>query len=187
MNRTGLTYLTIGIALLGIWFFALYLPYQKNKIGNDQKIAVCYQQLNDFSQTLSMFPAVLDQKKTLDQKKELVNSKLYTKEQVLALFNRLKRQANEENLAVIEITPPVDELLQLNSSMPDSTAPQFLNIGMSLNGDYLTFGRFISALEKENYFRGINRCIISRTDEDKNITNFFIGFKALLGNYGSGS
>lgn len=187
MNRTGLTYTIIGVALLAIWFFALYTPYEQKKIATTLKITECNQQLNDFSRTLTMFPAILDQKKTLDEKKQFVNSKLYTKEQVLNLFERLKHQANSQNLAVMEITPPINELLELNNSLPDSTSPQFLNIGLSLEGDYIEFGRFISALERENYFRGVNRCIISRTDENRNITNFFIGFKALLGNFESQS
>lgn len=183
MNRTGITYLVICLSLLAVWFLALYLPYENNRTVKNHEINECYQQLNDFSRTLTMFPTILNQKKTLDQKKKFANSKLYTKEQVLNLFTRLKQQANAENLSVLEITPPVNELLQLNTTLPDSTSPQFLNIGMSIDGDYLEFGRFIAALEQEDYFRGVNRCIISRTDENKNITNFYIGFKALLGNY----
>lgn len=183
MNRKGYILLGSGFGLICLWFFILFIPFQTSNNKYEHEIQQAQNQFNDFNQTISMLPSIIKRKGTLERQKFELNSRLYTKAEVLSLFEKLKEKAAFINLSVSEITPPVEELLLLNSIIPDSTKPQFLNIGMRLKGNYIQFGKFVEILEREDYFRGINRCIITGDVKQNIETNFYIGFKALLGRY----
>ena len=86
---------------------------------------------------------------------------------------------------VVEITPPVEELLELNRVLPDSTKPQFLTIGVRLSGDFIKFGQYVREIEEAPYFRGLQRCTIIGNREKNENQQLYVSFKALLGNFRS--
>ncbi|MFQ5452562.1 MAG: type 4a pilus biogenesis protein PilO [Candidatus Zixiibacteriota bacterium] len=170
-----------GLLLTCVWFFLFFVPYHKEKKQLKDNIAKSEKQLQDYQQTIKNLPSFLKRKKELELIKSNLNSKLYTKNDVLKLFKNLSSEAENNKLKVTEITPPIEELLYLNSIIPDSTQPQFLNIGLQLEGDYINFGKFVEIIEKADYFRGINSCQISKIRQENEKTSFYLGFKALLG------
>ncbi len=182
MKKMTITYVAIAIALCAIWFFAAYVPFHKEKEQASAEIIEAEKQLADFHRTISELPKYLERQKNLLTQRQDLNSKLYSKKDVLKLFETLRNEADIKNVEVTEITPPVEELLYLNSIVPDSSKPQFLNIGLSLEGDYVSFGKFIEKIERADYFRGINRCKMFGHADDKSKVTMHFGFKALLGN-----
>ena len=187
MNKQGYIYSISSITILALWFFLLCSPFIKEEKQLKSQISDGNAQLTDFEETITLLPKFISERKQLRQRKEFLNSMLYTKEEVISLFKRLKQDASSQHLIVTEITPPIEELLQLNSIIPDSTVPQFLNIGVSVSGSYIEFAKFIKQIEKEPYFRGINQCRISGSKDFNQELKLHIGFKALLGRLGEKS
>lgn len=181
MRRALVAYPLIGLVVLSLWFFTAYVPHHREKKVTGQGIAEAEKQLADFQQTIAELPRIIKERKNLLSLRDDLDSKLYTKEDVLKLFDELDRQATRWEIELIEITPPVEELLYLNTIVPDSGQPQFLNIGLRLDGDYLRFGRFIETIEQADYFRGINRCKMQGHADDNTKITLHLGFKALLG------
>ena len=138
-------------------------------------------QLNDFNNTLNQLPVAVQTHKDLQRKLDEENSKLYAKGDLLRLFADLRSKAGSYHLHLVEISPPVSELLALNRSLPDSTAPQFLNMTVGLTGDYLDLGQFVTDLEQSPYFRGVNNCSINGSATTPGTLQIYIGFKAMLG------
>ncbi len=183
MNRTSQIYLALGLAIVAAWVFFAFLPNQRRQHEYALRILEDQQRLSDFNTTLEQLPAYLGRKRDLDREKTALMSKLYTKEDVLNLFDRIREEALSRGLTVTEITPPVEELLYLNTLVPDSSTPQFLNIGLRLDGNYVSFGKFVMNIEKANYFRGVNKCQIDANADGHQEPTFYFGFKALLGKY----
>ncbi len=181
MNRTILTYGTTAVVLLCAWFFGAYVPYQKDHDLLMNQIGKAETQLVDFQNTISELPAFIEKQRNLLSLKADLNSKLYTKNDVLRLFDALRYEARRKNVEVVEITPPVEELLYLNTIIPDSSKPQFLNIGLRMEGDFIGFGKFIQEMEHSDYFRGVNTCKVYAREDDKTKITMQFGFKALLG------
>lgn len=184
MNKLGYTYISVAFVICCLWLFMVFVPYHKQKQILSIKIDNSKKQLEDYKQTIKSFPAFLKRKNHLDLLKSNLNSKLYTKNDVLKLFKQIKKEASFQKLTVIDITPSIEELLYLNNIIPNSGQPPFINIGLQLKGDYIHFGKFISSIEKKEFFQNINQCHIIKGDEsDKNgVINIYFTFKALLGN-----
>ena len=187
MLKQSYMYVTAILILTSCWFFLIFTPFTKDKNELEKKIADNQLQLQDFEQTINLLPKYIKERELLKQRKDFLNSKLYTKEEVINLFSRLQRDAAKQNLFVTEITPPIEELLILNSFIPDSTTPQFLNIGVHVTGSYIEFAKFIKKIEKEPFFRGINSCRISGSKDYNQDLDLYLGFKALLGRIGDKS
>lgn len=187
MNKQSYILVTTISASLLLWFFLIFSPstIEMKSLNND--ILESEIQLNDFAQTIELLPQFITERRLLKKRKDFINSNLYSKEEVINLFSRLKTDASIYNLEVTEITPPIAELLRLNSFIPDSTKPQFLNIGVQVSGSYIEFAKFIKRIEKESYFRGLNNCRISGSKEYNQELDLYLGFKALLGRIGDKS
>lgn len=181
MNRQSYIYIAGIILFTAGWVFMIFFPF----IGDKNKVMIeiqnSEQQLLEYKQTMKILPEILNRKKEIDLEKKELDSKLYTKADVLKLLDKIKYNAEKTNLTLKEITPPLEELLYLNDIITDSTQPHFLNIGVSLDGDYVNLGKFVKSLENEYYFRGINQCIINSDLKDNREISMYVGFKALLG------
>ena len=187
MNRKSYFDVSLGITLICLWFFLIYSPFKNDNNTLSQRIKETEAKLADFEHTIDMLPDFIARRELLKKKKDFLNSRLYTKEEVVNLFNRLKEQAANWNLTVTEITPPIEELLYLNSIIPNSNQPQFLNIGVHVHGEYIDFGKFMDNIEQEPYFRGVNGCRISGSRDFNRKLDMYVGFKALLGRIGEQS
>lgn len=183
MNKTSYSLISLSVAAILIWFFAVYSPSYKKLLEVETEKNEISAQITDFKRTLTQLPVFLERRKDLKQEKNDVISKLYTKDEVISLFDSLQILAVENNLYIQEITPPLEELLELNNIMPDSSQPQFLNIKLVLKGDYLNFGHYAERIEDSPFFRGVNSCNMIANKEKDEPLRIYLGFKALLGQF----
>lgn len=184
MNRSIITYGLISFFLLVIWFFAAYAPQHLMHEKLQTELIETRTKLADYHKTLVELQAITRTRDELSNQKNQYDSKLYTKYNILHLFDRLEEQLASEHLLLKEITPPVSELLELNANISDTTSPQFLTIMLRVEGNYINFGRFVTKLEKANYFRGVSKCRITSSSKDNEYAQFQIRFRALLGGFG---
>lgn len=183
MRKAVIIYSLILPALGCLWFFGAYVPYHKAQKQKISQIAEAQKQLLDFQQTISELPRFIERHKNLLTMRKDLDSKLYTKKDVLKLFARLREEADRKGVEVTEITPPIEELLYLNTIIPDSSQPQFLNIGLKVEGDFINFGKYIQVVEGAEYFQGINGCRIFSHGDDNSKVSILFDFKALLGSF----
>jgi Tfp pilus assembly protein PilO len=171
------------LALAGLWFFLLFTPLHKEQTSIAVKTKEAQQQLADFKTIMNELPGFLKARQDLETERSMLNSRLYAKNDILRLFQELRQRAQEKNLVITEISPPIDELLYLNSIVPDSNQPQYLSISLKLEGRYMDFGRFVGVVEQSDYFRGINNCKIMETRTSDVKILFELGLNALLGSF----
>ncbi len=181
MKARLISYAVAASALAGLWFFLLFTPLHKERASIAVQTEEARQQLDDFKRIMSELPRILKMQKSLEAQRSTLNSRLYAKEDILRLFRQLYQQAESKNVAITEISPPIEELLYLNSIIPDSNQAQFLNITLKLEGGYIDFGRLVSVVEQSDYFRGINGCRISGAKTGDGDIQFLLNFNALLG------
>lgn len=181
MTRRIVTYSAAGLLVTLIWFLLVYAPIVKRKEALDGQISRAEQQLVDFNRTLADLPSYLQTSNNLERFKNQLNSSLYAKNDILALLEQITRDAVNDGLAVVEISPPVTELLELNRATRLEGEPQFLNITLDLSGRYLDFGRYITHLESTPYFRRINSCSARSGRNAESRVKFTVSFKALIG------
>lgn len=170
-----------GVGLVVLWYFVAFTPYLAKRQILGAQLTEQRAQLNDFNNTLKQLPTAVQTQKELRRKLNEENSKLYAKGDLLRLFADLRSKAGVYNLHLLEISPPVSELLALNQTSPDSTAPQFLNMTVGLAGSYMELGQFVTDLEQSPYFRGVNTCSINGSATAPGTLQIYIGFKAMLG------
>lgn len=181
MNKQFTIYSVIAIALLAVWFFVGLLPYYNESSVIDNQSNEAKQKLTEFRQTILLLPEFVKTRTELAKRKDELNSSLYTKDNILNLFEKFYLLADKNQVQIVEITPPLEELLQFNRIQPDSMGLLFLNISLRVEGDYQNFGRLVSALEEEPFYRGPNHCNILGTYDRRSDIQYHIGFKSLLG------
>jgi len=180
LNKQFTMHLVLGVVLLGAWFFAALLPYfaKYSAVGN--QVIEAEQKLADFQQTILFLPDFVKTRNELAQRKAELNSSLYTKDNIVSLFEKFYLLADKNHVQIVEITPPLEELLQINRILPDSVGLIFLNISLRIEGNYQDFGRLVSALEEEPFYRGPNHCNIVGTYDRHLEIQYHFGFKSLL-------
>ncbi len=184
MKKRQLIYWGSGFAILFVWFYIVFTPYLKDKKLAEADAIQAQIQLDDFNRIMVEIPIFFEQSNNLSETKSDIKSKLYAKDDILKLFDQMEMLSLSQKLEVTEIKPSVSELLKLNSAITSSDDPLFLNIGMTLEGNYKGLGLFIKEIESMPFFRGINKCQITQTEEDNDRLRLVIGFKALLGDLG---
>ncbi len=182
MNKSLTIYFSVGAAMAIAWLFVALFPYSKNYSAIDIQVLEARNKLTDYQQTTLLLPEFIKTRNELAQKKAELNSSLYTKENILSLFEQFYALADRNRVRIVEITPPLEELIQINRVVPDSVGLMFLNMTLKVEGDYQDFGRLLGDLEAEPFYRGPNHCNIIGTDDSKRIIQYQIGFKSLLGN-----
>ncbi len=180
MNRPLMLYCATAVVLTGIWFAFILRPAIVERKSAEAKVVDLQRQLTSYLNLVASMPEYLKTRNTLQSQTKDLHSALYAKNEILQLLERLNRQAHDENLTIVDITPPVSELLKLNRTTgPDE--PLFLNITLTLQGDFTGFGKYVNSLEKAPFFRGINSCRIIGPEEINTHLNIVVGFKTLLG------
>ncbi len=182
MNKRPFLYILTTVVLITLWTLLVWLPSHRQHLLLKVQINDAKQQLNDYQYTLEQLPIIIAEKDQYENIKSILDEKLYTKRDILKLFDKLYEIASKEQLHIVEITPPVEELLLLNRNISDSTLPLFLNITLSMTGDYINFGKFSEKVENSLFFRETNTCQIIGDRKPVNELKFLFGFKALLGN-----
>jgi Tfp pilus assembly protein PilO len=181
MIKRLVIYVTVGLVLGAVWMFVLHRPLVERRSLVAEQTRHAEAQLADYVHTIAQLPKYLQTSEALGAQRNELNSSLYAKDDILKLLDRISGVAAAHNLAVLEITPPVADLIQINTLSDLSNEPQYLDLTVDIRGQYADFGRFVSFLEKEPYFRSINDCSIRGGQTIQQELDFSIGFKALLG------
>lgn len=180
-------YVLVGVALFVFWIFAAMLPHYREYNSFEVKVDEAKLRLADYQETIRRLPEYVRTQSELSKRKAELNSSLYTKENILSLFEELYLMADKQRVAIVEITPPLEELLQINRIIPDSIGLMFLNLTIKVEGDFRDFGRFIASLEEEPFYRGPNNCSAIGSNDPRIDIQYIIGFKSLLGSLKEGA
>jgi hypothetical protein len=187
LKKNLIGYILVGVAMLIIWFFMALMPHYRQYNQTKLQINEAQLKLIDYQETIRMLPEYVKTQNELARKKAELTSSLYTKENILNLFEKLYLIADKQKVSIVEITPPIEELLQINRIVPDSLGLLFLNISLRIEGDFRDFGRFVSKLEEETFYRGPNNCSVIGTNDPRFDIQYVIGFKSLLGSLKEGA
>jgi hypothetical protein len=169
------------MGMVAVWYVVLALPLRDQKRTIAADIAAAQAQLDDIDRTMKDLPEFVRRSEDLERFRRDLNSSLFTKTHILDLIDQLQRHAHSQHLRVTEVSPPVEELILLNRQMLAAETVPFLNLTVSLQGDYVAFGRYVGWLEAQPFFRGVNHCRIAGTRESVETPVYIIGFRALLG------
>lgn len=185
MNRRVLPYAVIVLVLAGGWFFAMYEPYRRQQAETRGRAAEARRQLAQYGRFMAELPTILAARKELEARKLDLNSHLYARNELIMLFEHLEQDAAQYGLRVEEITPPIEELLELNRAGLKSNGPRFLNIDVRLTGPFAGLGKFVQQLESERHFSTVRRCLITSSGDRRTNPQMLIGFTTLLGSGGA--
>lgn len=177
-------HLVMAIAALGIGFMHYILllqPAYEKKAELTRKQQEASELMADFKNTMLTAPEYFRMHRDILDRKESVNSKLFSKEDLIRLFDNLEIRASRYGLKVTEITPSINELLRLNRSFPSGNEPQILNMSIMLKGDFISAGKLIREIENEKFFNGPVLCRISNRSDDRTDSDILFSFKAILG------
>jgi len=174
----------IALGLSAGWYYGVYTPTKNQLDAVDQKIASAQTQLVDYRSTVAQVPALLRASSELGARKLSQNSVLFGKQDILKMFDQVTDEAGGEHMSVVEIAPPLSELLSLNAAARNPGEPLFLNMTVRVMGDYVGFGRFVERVERLPYFRGVNNFSILGTVDKSSPLVYSVGFKAILRNGG---
>jgi hypothetical protein len=173
---------TAGVlAMLAVWYFAVYTPTTRSLTSGSDEVANALHQLADYNRTVRELPGFLTADEKLAADRRQLNSSLYAKNDIMDLFRQLTTDAQDHSLKLVQITPPVSELLELNRQASTDNAPLFLNLTLDFQGRYVDFGRFIGDLELKPYFRSIRTCVIRGAQTPERTIDMSLSFKALIG------
>lgn len=168
----------MGIALL--WYLVLISPAHRVQAQLQADLVATQIQMEDFQATLNQLPVFLQTRDGINRKITEINSRLYSRQEMLNLFDHVERLAEKQGLFVTELAPHLEELLLLAQTPLTPGHPQTLSLDVRLTGDYLSFGQFVETLEKQAYFKIVDKCLISDSPELSGKLLFDLQFKALL-------
>jgi len=169
------------LAMLVLWYFTVYTPASKKLTSERNEVNQALRQLDDYGRTIRELPEFLKANEKLEAVRRELNSSLYAKNEIMDLFHQLSSDAQNHNLQLVQISPPVSELLELNRQASADNAPLFLNLTLDLQGNYVDFGRFIGELESKPYFRSMRNCSIRGAQTPERNIDMSLSFKALIG------
>ena len=178
-QRTAL-YAAGLVAILVLWYFAVLTPVSRDLNSARRNIDQAQHQLADYNRTVRELPEFLNTSNRLEALRRELNSSLYAKNEIMDLFRQLTDDARSHRLNLVQISPPIAELLELNRQATVDNSPLYLNLTLDLKGQYLDFGRFIGELESRPYFRAIKSCAIRGPQPDQ-AADMTVSFKALIG------
>jgi Tfp pilus assembly protein PilO len=181
MNQKIALYTAGAAGLSLLWYFVVFSIVNTELDTMRARTTEVQAQLADYTKTVKELPAFLAANDNLEQLRSELNSSLFAKGDILQLFRQLADDASSHNLELVQISPPVEELLELNRQALLDNEPQFLNVTLDLKGQYLDFGRFMTDLEARPYFRTINTCVIRGNPDLQPTVNMAVSFKALIG------
>ncbi len=181
MKKLLLTYIASTVLIVLFWFLFLISP----QVNSRREFRAAYSEaqikLTDFRKTMLEFPERFSSVKEINHRRLLLESQLFSKEDLLRLFGNLREKAAESNLSLLEITPSIEELLAMNKQPLQDEFPRPLDISVRLNGPFPDIGEYIKLIEGEKYFEGINSCKVISTADGNASPSVDFGFKVVLG------
>ena len=181
MKQRHIIVLSIFVIMTAAWYILLVQPTQQKYTKIRSDLYNAYTQIKDFKKIMMIAPEFYKNHDKIKRQKMQLSSQLYSKENLLSLFDELENRAKNNNLEVVEFTPSVEELLRINHLLPDENKPQTLNIVVTLSGGLKDIGTFVKGVESENFYQGVDFCLITNSIDGQINSNFIYGLKAVLG------
>ena len=179
--RQQIFYYILGtLALITVLYLGAYRPTLQHIEATNDSMLATQAEVAEYNRIVMELPAILEEERVLQAERQTLNSSLYAKGDILALFERLSRDAATFDLKLVQITPPISELLELNRQATVESSPLFLDITLDFEGQYVNFGKFVSDLETKPYFLAVKSCRMSGRPASPFI-DLSLSFKALLG------
>ncbi len=181
MKQRHIIVLSICMFMIATWYVLLVIPTKQKFTELQNNLHNANVQISDFRKIMMIAPEFYETHEKIKRQKLQLSSQLYSKENLLSLFDELENMAEKNGLDVIEFTPSVEELLRINHQMPEDNKPQTLNIIVTLSGQLADIGTFVKGVESENFYQGVDFCRILNSVDGQINSNFVYGFKAVLG------
>ncbi|MFH2035794.1 MAG: hypothetical protein ABIJ45_05270 [Candidatus Zixiibacteriota bacterium] len=181
MNKIYYIVASIALSVILLWgiFFIKPLLNQKNMLKVELETANAT--LNDYQNILKEFNLQFQAHQELLKQKEHLLSYLYTKDDIIRLFDELLLKSSNYGITITEITPSVEELIALNKTIADENKPIHLDIALKMKANTINAGKFIGEIESQKYYKGFNFCNINNSDFNDPFTDVHYSFKAILG------
>jgi len=177
----------ISLALIAAWVVLVYMPLASRRKAVDLRIQSTNEQLQNARRSISLLPVFLQTRERLQTDRADLDSRLFGKSEILELFREISIVADAHNIRLVEMSPPLIELLNLEQVATDTTKAPFLSLHLTLEGRFADFGRFVDEMEQSDFYRIPERCqIVAPRSEDKP-SQYHFDFKALLGHTGGAS
>jgi len=181
MKQRHVIFISIFVLLIASWYVLLVIPTKQELSKLQSSLYDANAQITDFHKIMMIAPEFYKNHENIKRQKLQLSSQLYSKKNLLSLFDELEDRAKTNNLEVIEFTPSVEELLRINHLLPEDNKPQTLNMVITLKGRLYDIGNFVKGVETENFYQGVDFCRILNTVDGQVNSNFVYGFKAVLG------
>ncbi len=181
MKQRHIIVISICLFMIAAWYVLLVIPTRQRFSELQKNLYNANVQISDFRKIMMIAPEFYKNHENIKRQKLQLSSQLYSKENLLSLFDELESMAKNNNLIVIEFTPSVEELLRINHVLPEDNKPQTLNIIITLSGQLADIGTFVKGVESENFYQGVDFCRILNSVDGQINSNFVYGFKAVLG------
>lgn len=180
MKKLWLKWTLATVALTAGWYLLLMSPLknEENRVASAR--AEVETNIADYEKKLLEFPEFYRAEKEILEKRKVLISQLYSKEDLIKLFRRFEENAMRFRLNLLEITPSIEELLKLNKLSEDGQ-PQQLNMMVRLSGDFPALGSFVRTIEEEKFYQGANFCRVTSIGQGEAFPEMTFGFKAVLG------
>jgi len=183
MKKLIITYGSSLILIILLWFLFLISPLREKRKEIRSACSEAQTRLEDIRNTMVQFPRHFTKEKAMEQEKQRLMTQLFSKDDLIRLFGDLQNIAQSHDLTIMEITPSIEELLQMNSRALQDNLPQPLDISVKLGGRFPDIGEFINVVENEKFYHGVNICkIVAASDGGYPMAEF--GFKVILGEAG---
>ncbi|MGC8797697.1 MAG: type 4a pilus biogenesis protein PilO [candidate division WOR-3 bacterium] len=139
-------YVVLGI---GAWFL-LYQPRIKARQKTMAEIRDLQKQLEETKARIAQMPRLRQRKEQLEAEISGIWARVVPRSQMLSLFRDLAREAEQQRVHFLEITPPgLDTLLQEEGPSAQVRPVPFM---VTVQGRYLDIGRFVEGLADYPYF-----------------------------------
>jgi Tfp pilus assembly protein PilO len=182
MKKLWIIYGAAAAGLIAVWLIALVLPLKHDQDKLKAELISAETTVAQLQQEAAQLPAILKRNSDLGDNIPGYEEDGHTREEVLTLLNKLGQQCESHSLAISEVRPPVEELILLHELHQEHPGmPQFLNVTLVLDGRYIDFGKFVTNLERSEYFNQVNFVRVKSNPDNQTNTQFMIEFKVLLG------
>lgn len=181
MKKRYIITIAVVCPLFVLWLVFLMVPQKKSDILIEKSLAESENRVAQYQTIMYEFPGYFENRRQLFEKKKHLLSKLYSKDDLVKLFDRFEEKTKGHQLTILEITPSVAELLKLNHLLLKENKPQILKIEIRMRAGLADVGRFIEEIEKEDFYFGLNFCQIINSPAGDELSEIRFGFNAILG------
>lgn len=181
MKKRYIITIAVTLPVLLLWFLFMMSPQMKKKNEIKASVAEAEKRLDDFKRTMREFPGYFNARQRLLQERISLVSKLYSKEDLVKLFDEMEKKSIKHELTLVELSPSVEKLLALNRNMPEENQPRLLDIVVKARGHLKNIGLYIKEIESGAFYKGLNYCRISNPAEYREFSDVSYSFRAILG------